>query len=355
MLFSNFLNFFATFLKFSILGRVGTHRNDFLYFFSFSAIPNLFWLEMKLWLCFEIFWIFLLFFWNFLFPVCYELIRKIFFLFSLFHDLSLPILTRKEAMMVFSNFLNFSVIFLKFSIPSRVGTNRNDFFLFSLFLGHSQPILSGKEVMMVFSNFLNFFAVFYIFYSGSGRNPSERYFLFFLFLGHSQPILVWKEAMMVFYNFFFYFSAIFLEFAILGRVETLRNDFFFLILGLSHPILAWKEAMMVSSNFLNFLLWVGLANIGMIFFTFSLSRPFPTYFGLKWSDDGVLKFFEFFLLFFLEFSIPAQVETHRNVYFYFLFFSTFLILFWHEKKLWLCFQIFWIFLLFFWNFVFRVE
>ena len=59
MLFSNFLNFFAIFLEFSIPGRVETHRNDYFYFFSFSAFQILFWLEKKLWWCFQIFWIFL--------------------------------------------------------------------------------------------------------------------------------------------------------------------------------------------------------------------------------------------------------------------------------------------------------
>ena len=45
LIFSIFLLFF--FLKFSITGRVGTHRNDFFYFLSFSGIPNLFWLKKK--------------------------------------------------------------------------------------------------------------------------------------------------------------------------------------------------------------------------------------------------------------------------------------------------------------------
>ena len=44
---SNFLNFFAIFLEFSITGWVGTDQNHF-FFLSFSVFPNLFWLEMKL-------------------------------------------------------------------------------------------------------------------------------------------------------------------------------------------------------------------------------------------------------------------------------------------------------------------
>ena len=62
MVFSNFLNFFAIFLEFSFLGKVETHQNEFCYFLSFSAFPILFWLEMKLWWCFLIFWIFCNFF-----------------------------------------------------------------------------------------------------------------------------------------------------------------------------------------------------------------------------------------------------------------------------------------------------
>ena len=45
MVFFYFLNFFAIFLEFSILGWVETHRNDFFCFLSFSAFPNIFWLE----------------------------------------------------------------------------------------------------------------------------------------------------------------------------------------------------------------------------------------------------------------------------------------------------------------------
>ena len=53
---------------------------------------------------------------------------------------------------------------------------------------------------------------------------------------------------MVFFNFLNFF-AILLEFSITRRVGTERN--------------------------------------GPIIFIFSLSRPFPTYFGLKWSHNGI--------------------------------------------------------------------
>ena len=41
-----FFDFFAIFMKFSTTRRVGTKRNDNFYFLSFSAFPNLFFLEM---------------------------------------------------------------------------------------------------------------------------------------------------------------------------------------------------------------------------------------------------------------------------------------------------------------------
>ena len=110
------------------------------------------------------------------------------------------------------------------------------------------------------------------------------------------------------------FLQFFLEFSITGRVGTHSKDFFFLFSpfrGLSQPILSWKEAMMEFCNFLNF------------------------------------------LAIFLEFSIPSRVGTHQN-YFFFLTFSAFHKLFRLEKKLWWCFQIFWILLLFFWYFLLRV-
>ena len=163
--------------------------------------------------------------------------------------------------------------------------------------------------------------------------------------------------MMVFYNFF-NFSAIFLKFFILSRVETHRNDFFFLPLSRPFPTyfgLKWSYdgVSKFFEFFCYFLFRFGMKPIGTIIFIspfIGLTQPI---YGLKWSYDGVWKFFEFFC-FFLEFSIPGRVEAHRNDYFYFLSFSAFLILFWLEMKLWWCFQIFWIFLLFFWNFLFRI-
>ena len=134
------------------------------------------------------------------------------------------------------------------------------------------------------------------------------FFLFSLFLGLSQPILAWKESIMFFF-FFLNFFPFFLEFSIPGRVGTRRNDFFL----------------------------------------FSFSWHFPTYFGLKKAMMLFSNFLNCFAIF-LAFSFPGRVETNQNDFF-FLSFSAIPILFWLEKKLRWCFLIFWIFLLFFWNFL----
>ena len=142
----------------------------------------------------------------------------------------------------------------------------------------SQPILAGKKTTMVFSNFWNFFCYFFlIFCYGSARNTSERYFFFSLFLGLCQRILSWKEAVMVFSNFLNFFC-------------------YFLVI---------------------FCYWSGRITLERFFFIFSLSRVFPTYFGLKRSNDGVFFFFFFnFFTIFSEFSITGRVGTHQNDFFF---------------------------------------
>ena len=142
------------------------------------------------------------------------------------------------------------------------------------------------------------------------RSRSQRFLLFSLFLGLS-PTLFWLEMKQWVFSNFLNFSAIFFNFLLRVGQEHIGTIFFLFSLfhSLSQPIFAWKGAMMVFSNFLNF---------------FAI---------------------------FLEFSFSGRVETHRNEFRYFLSFSAFPVLFWLEKKLWWCFLIF---LLFFWNFLFRV-
>ena len=76
--------------------------------------------------------------------------------------------------------------------------------------------------------------------------------------------------------------------------------------------------------FFYFLLRVGQEWNETIIFVFRLSRPFPTYFGFKWSHNGI--FFKFFPIF-LEFSITRRVGKKRNDNFCFLSFPAFSILF----------------------------
>ena len=121
-------------------------------------------------------------------------------------------------------------------------------------------------------------------------------------------------------------------------------------------------------------------------FFFSLSRPSPIYFGLKRSHNVYFEFFEFcyyffgifyyascrneternefccyllplriLLLFFLNFQLwVGWVGTDRNNNFHYLSFLAFSNVFWIEKKPQWSFLIFWICLLFFWNFLLRV-
>ena len=96
---------------------------------------------------------------------------------------------------------------------------------------------------------------------------------------------------MVFFNFWNFF-AIFVEFSITRRVGSDQNGIFI----------------------------------------FSLSRPSPTYFGLKRSHNSIFfNFLNFFAIFF-KFSITRRVGTNRNDNFYFLSFMAFSNLFWPEKK-----------------------
>ena len=140
--------------------------------------------------------------------------------------------------------------------------------------------------------FCNFFGIFYY---ASCRNGTDRRFLFFLFLGIFQPILAWNEAIMVYFNFP-NFMAIFLEFSISRLVGTERNDNFYFLSFPAISNLFWLErSTMVFFNFfnfftiffLNFLSRVVEERNGPKIFIFSLSRHFPTHFGLKWSRNGI--------------------------------------------------------------------
>ena len=106
--------------------------------------------------------------------------------------------------------------------------------------------------------------------------------------------------------------------------------------------------------FWNFLLRILLERNRTVISIFSISRPFPTYFGLKWSHNRIVWYFHFFAHF-MEFSITRRIETKRIDNFYFISLSAFSNLFWLEMKSQWYFLIFWFFFRFFWNFLLLVE
>ena len=152
------------------------------------------------------------------------------------------------------------LIFWNFLLSVAKERNETIIFIFSLF----QPFptyfglkRSHNRGFLFFEIFCYFFGIFYY---ALGGNETERHFLFSLFLDPFQPILAWNNATMVFFDFF-EFPFLFLEFSLTRPVGR-----------------EWKEN-----------------------FYFSLSRPFPTYFGLKWCHNGIFLIYWIFLLFFLNF------------------------------------------------------
>ena len=137
------------------------------------------------------------------------------------------------------------------------------------------------------------------------------------------------------------FFPIFYEFFITRRVETKWIDNFYFPCFSVYSNLLWLETKpqwyfyifgIFFLFFWNFLLRVGYEWNGMTIFVFRLSRPFTTYFGLKWSHNCVFLIFLNFLLFFLEFSITRHVGTEHDDSFYFIPFSAFPPLFWLEME-----------------------
>ena len=117
-----------------------------------------------------------------------------------------------------------------------------------------------------------------------------------------------------------------MEFSITLRVGKKRNDNFYFLSFPAFSNLFWliMKPHWYFFNFLlffwNFLVHIGQERNGTIIFIFSLSQPLPTYFGLKCGSNGIfLIFFNFFAIFFLEFSITHRVETERNGTIIFIF------------------------------------
>ena len=61
----------------------------------------------------------------------------------------------------------------------------------------------------------------------------------------------------------------------------------------------------------------------MIISIFSISRPFPIYFFLKWSRNGIFWFSKFFLLFFWNFLLRVGLDKTKQLFFFSLFLCLF--------------------------------
>ena len=103
--------------------------------------------------------------------------------------------------------------------------------------------------------------------------------------------------------------------------------------------------------FWNSLFRVQLKWIGTRIIFFSHSQPVPSSFGFKRNRNDIFNFFAIFL----EFLFPGPIGMVQYGNLLFLSFSASPVPFWLEKKPYCCFLIFWIFLLFFWNSLFRVR
>ena len=90
----------------------------------------------------------------------------------------------------------------------------------------------------------------------------------------------------------------------------------------------------MSNFFTNFLLCVELERNRMIIFIFLVSRSIPIYYGMKWSNNGIFKFFEFFfsIFFGIFYYVSCRNGTERKNNFYFLSFWAGLNLFFLQMK-----------------------
>ena len=145
---------------------------------------------------------------------------------------------------------------------------------------------------MVFFNFLNYFALFFY---ASGRNETKQNDNFYFPYFSSFSDLFWFEMDRNRISFIFWIFTIFMEFSITLRVGTKRNDNFYFLYFPTFSNLFWLIKphwyflifWIFLPFFWNFLSRLGKEWNGMIIFIFSLSQPFPAYFRLKWSHNGI--------------------------------------------------------------------
>ena len=142
---------------------------------------------------------------------------------------------------------------------------------------------------------------------------TERNDDFYLFSFSAFSNLLWLEMKLLWYyfNLLNCFFAIFLEFSLTCQAGMKRSNNFYFLSSSAFSNQFWLEITpwwyflifwIFSLFFWNFLLHIGSERNRTIIFIFSLSRTFPTYFGLKWSHNGI---FLFFFLFFWNFIFPV--------------------------------------------------
>ena len=144
---------------------------------------------------------------------------------------------------------------------------------------------------------------------------------------------------MVFFSFSNFFI-IFLEFSISRRVGTKQNNTFYIPSFTAFYNLFWLKMepewyfLIFWISFLfcwNFQLRVRQERNGMTIFIFSLSHHFRTYFGLKWTHNGIFFIFQLFCYFFGIFYFATGRNETERYFLYSLFLGIFQpILAWNE-------------------------
>ena len=128
---------------------------------------------------------------------------------------------------------------------------------------------------------------------GTKRNDT----IIFIFpISHPFPTYFGLKWTIVVFLLFFEFFTIFLEFSITLRVGMKRNDNFYFLYFPAFSNLFWLIMKpywyflifwIFLPFFWNFLSRLGQEWSGRVNFIFSPSQSFPTYFGLKWSHNGI--------------------------------------------------------------------
>ena len=183
------------------------------------------------------FWIFLLFFWNFLFHVGKERNGVIIFIFSLSQHFPTYFGLEWSRNGIFQ-FLNFFAIFLEFSLARREGSKRSDNFYFLSFSALSNLFCHEMKPQWYFLISWIFLLFFWNFLLSFGKERNKT-IVFIILLSQLFPTYFGLErsrnGIFQFLNFF----AIFMEFSLPGRVGTKRSDNFYFLSFSAFSLVFW--------------------------------------------------------------------------------------------------------------------